>query len=61
MKYLKEHTLARIALIALFFILGMVLMFVGWKMTGKLGGLGLMMLGIASLLLSLYIYNKAYQ
>ena len=33
----------------------------GWKMTGKLMGLGLMMLGMVLLLTALLVYNKAYK
>lgn len=49
------------ALIALFFLAGLALTFVGWKMTGKLMGLGLMMLGMVLLLTALLVYNKAYK
>ena len=40
MKYWKEHVGLRLGLIFAFFVAGMVLMIVGWKMTGQLGGLG---------------------
>lgn len=61
MKFLKEHDLIRSALVAAFFVLGIVLTIVGWKMTGKLEGLGIMMLGMISLLTSLFVYNKQYK
>lgn len=61
MNFWKEHMKLRTALIALFFLLGLVLTFVGWKMTGKLAGLGLMILGIIFLLAALMVYNKPYQ
>ena len=48
-------------LIALFFIVGMVLTLVGWKMTGKLEGLGLMLVGIVLLLTALFVYNAPYR
>ena len=51
----------RATLIVLFFVAGMVLTFVGWKMTGKLEGLGLMLLGIVLLLVALFVYNAAYR
>lgn len=51
----------RSVLIALFFVIGLVLTFVGWKMTGKLSGLGLMILGLIFLLTALLLYNKPYQ
>jgi hypothetical protein len=48
-------------LIVLFFVLGMVLTVVGWKMTGKLEGLGIMLVGIVLLLTALFVYNAAYK
>ena len=46
MNFWKEHTTLRGILILLFFVLGMILTVAGWKMTGKLEGLGLMLVGI---------------
>ena len=60
MNFLKEHTALRGILIALFFVIGMVLTIVGWKMTGELLGLGLMLVGIIFLLTALFVYNKPY-
>ncbi len=60
MKFLKDNHKLRVAIIALLFILGLVLTYVGWKMTGKLEGLGLMILGMTFLLSALLVYNKAY-
>ena len=57
----KKHTTLRGILIALFFVLGMVLTVAGWKMTGKLEGLGLMCLGLVFLLTALFLYNAAYK
>ena len=57
----KKHTTLRGILIALFFVLGMVLTVVGWKMTGKLEGLGIMCLGIVFLLTALFVYNAPYK
>ena len=57
----KNHEKLRALLIALFFVLGIVLTIVGWKMTGKLEGLGLMLLGIVLLLVALFVYNAAYR
>lgn len=48
-------------LIALFFIVGLILVFAGWKMTGKLAGLGLMIVGVILLLAALLIYNKPFE
>ena len=57
----KKHIKLRAVLMALFFLLGLVLTFVGWKMTGKLEGLGLMCLGLVFLLTALFLYNAAYK
>ncbi len=51
----------RAALIVIFFVVGMVLTIVGWKMTGKLLGLGLMLVGIVLLLVALFVYNALYK
>ena len=48
-------------LIVLFFVIGMVLTVAGWKMTGKLEGLGLMLVGIILLLTALFVYNTPYR
>lgn len=60
MNFFKEHTTLRGVLIALFFVLGMVLTVVGWKMTGQMKGLILMLVGIICLLTALFVYNKPY-
>ena len=61
MNFWKEHTTLRGVLILLFFVVGMVLTIAGWKMTGKLEGLGLMLVGIIFLLVALFVYNAAYK
>ena len=61
MNFWKNHLGLRALLIALFFIIGMVLTFVGWKMTGELLGLGLMLVGIVFLLMALFVYNALYK
>ena len=61
MNFWKNHTTLRGTLIVLFFVLGMILTIAGWKMTGKLEGLGLMLLGIILLLVALFVYNAAYK
>ena len=43
------------------FVLALVLVVAGWKMTGQLAGLGIMIVGVALLLAVLYIYNNKYQ
>lgn len=60
MKFWKEHVGLRAVLIAAFFVLGMALTVMGWKMTGQLKGLGIMLLGIVCLLTALFVYNKPY-
>ena len=60
MNFWKNHTTLRAVLIVLFFVIGMVLTIVGWKMTGKLAGLGLMLVGIVLLLTALFVYNAPY-
>ena len=61
MNFWKEHTSLRAALIAIFFVVGLILVVVGWKMTGQLVGLGLMLVGIVLLLTALFLYNRPYQ
>ena len=61
MNFWKNHTTLRGTLIVLFFVLGMVLTIAGWKMTGKLEGLGLMLVGIILLLVALFVYNAPYR
>ena len=61
MNFWKNHLGLRATLIILFLVVGMTLTLVGWKMTGKLEGLGLMLLGIIFLLTALFVYNAAYK
>ncbi len=61
MKFWKEHTTLRVILMLVFFVLAMVLLIAGWRMTGQLKGLGIMLVGVALLLAVLAIYNAAYQ
>ena len=61
MNFWKNHAALRGVLIALFFVIGMVLTVAGWKMTGKLEGLGLMLVGIVLLLPALFVYNAPYR
>ena len=60
MNFWKNHTSLRFILIALFFVVGLTLTLVGWKMTGELAGLGLMLVGIVLLLTALFVYNAPY-
>ena len=61
MNFWKNHTTLRGTLIVLFFVVGMILTIAGWKMTGKLEGLGLMLVGIVFLLVALFVYNAMYK
>ena len=61
MEFWKEHPALRVILIAVFFVLAMVMVVTGWGMTGQLAGLGIMILGVALLLVALAIYNKPFQ
>ena len=61
MNFWKNHASLRVVLIALFFVVGMIVTVVGWKMTGKLEGLGLMLVGIVLLLTALFLYNAPYR
>ena len=60
MNFWKEHVKLRVLFIAAFFVVGLGLVIYGWKMTGELAGLGLMMLGVVLLLAALLIYNKPF-
>ena len=61
MNFWKNHLGLRATLIILFAAVGMTLTLVGWKMTGKLEGLGLMLVGIVLLLVALFVYNAPYK
>ena len=61
MNFWKNHAKLRVLLIALFFVVGLILTFVGWRMTGKLEGLGIMCVGIVFLLTALFVYNALYK
>ena len=61
MNFWKNHLALRAVLIALFFVIGLVLTIVGWKMTGQLLGLGIMLIGVAFLLAALLVYNTPFK
>ena len=61
MNFWKNHLTLRAVLIVLFFVVGMVLTVVGWKMTGELLGLGIMLVGMIFLLTALFVYNALYK
>ena len=57
----KTHPGLRIVLMIVLFVLSIALVVAGWKMTGQLAGLGIMLAGVALLLAVLAIYNATYQ
>ena len=57
----KTHPALRIVLMIVLFVLSIALVVAGWKMTGQLAGLGIMLVGVALLLAVLAIYNAVYQ
>ena len=57
----KTHPALRIVLMIVLFVLSVALVVAGWKMTGQLAGLGIMLVGGALLLAVLAIYNAIYQ
>jgi hypothetical protein len=61
MNFWKNHTILRAVLIVLFFAVGVVLTVGGWKMTGELLRLGLMLLDVVCLLVALLVYNALYK
>ena len=56
----KTHPALRIMLMIVLFVLSVALVVAGWKMTGQLAGLGIMLVGVALLLAVLALYNAAY-
>ena len=48
-------------LMLMLFVLSIALVTAGWKMTGQLTGLGIMLLGVALLLAVLALYNAPYR
>ena len=59
--YWKNRPALRILLMLVLFVLSIALVIAGWKMTGQLAGLGIMLVGVALLLAVLAIYNATYQ
>ena len=57
----KTHPALRIVLMIVLFVLSIALVVAGWKMTGQLAGLGIMLVGVALLLAVLAVYNATYQ
>lgn len=61
MKFWKEHVALRMALMLGTFAAGMGLLIWGWTMTGKIYGLGIMLVGVVLLLTTLALYNKPFE
>lgn len=61
MEFWKEHAKLRIVLIAVLFAAGAVAAIGGWFLTGRLAGLGIMILGVGLLVGALWIYNKPFE
>ena len=55
MQFWKEHTALRMVLMLLTFVLGLFLLIYGWRQTGQMGGLLLMLAGLALLFVSYLI------
>lgn len=60
-EFWKNHAKLRMLLIAAFFVAGVTLAIFGWRMTGQLLGLGIMMLGILMLVAALWVYNMPFE
>lgn len=61
MKHNESNPMVRMILMLVLFVMALALVLAGWKMTGQLAGLGIMIVGVALLLAVLYIYNSKYQ
>lgn len=61
MRFWKEHGNLRFIIIIVFFVTGLAMVIGGWKLTGKVPGLALMIFGLALLLAALMIYNKPFE
>lgn len=61
MNFWKENVGLRIWLITVLFAAGLSLVIGGWKMTGDMMGLILMIIGLVFLLTAIMIYNKPFE
>ena len=61
MRFWKEHTTLRTVLMLVSFVLGLFLLIYGWRLTGQLKGLGVMLAGVALVLATLALYNKPFE
>lgn len=61
MEFWKENAKLRLILIVILFIAGIVATIAGWRLTGQMVGLGIMIVGVICLLAALWIYNKPFE
>ena len=61
MEFFKENPGIRVLLILISFIIALFLVFTGWQMTGEMGGLIKMVIGVGFLLVALKIYNITFE
>ena len=61
MEFMKENPKIRVILIAVSFLLALFFVITGWKMTGQMIGLIKMLVGVVFLLISLKVYNIAFE
>lgn len=61
MEFWKTHAKLRMLLIAVLSAAGVAITIFGWNMTGKMAGLGIMIVGVICLLAALWIYNRPFQ
>ena len=61
MRFWKEHMGLRALLMLIFAVAGLALVIIGWKMTGQMAGLIIMIVGVILLLTALLLYNKPFE
>ena len=61
MEFFKENPGIRILVIVISFVIALFLIFTGWKMTGEMGGLIKMIVGVGFLLVALKAYNITFE
>ena len=60
MEFFKENPGIRVLLILISVVIALFLVFTGWQMTGQMGGLIKMVIGVGFLLVALKIYNITF-
>lgn len=61
MNFWKKHAALRITLMLISFAAGLALLINGWRMTGLLSGLLIMLVGVAAFIVTLLLYNKPFE